>query len=374
MDRVTERRDNGPFASPFEPMLRGREMPKVFVEEFMLPLDGSHDALLEGSMDRVWSVRWARPLLGLLSRWDVLFPETLTNVPTTMHIFVGRDRNGRLCHHWNRTFVMPNVIRRIDAHLVWEPDREWVAEWMGPGGCFEMAWHVRYLPPDAIEVNARLEALRFGWLRVPLPRPLQIDAYTVDTADPQHEDVVQCALRLTSPLLGPICGYEGTFRLRRITRDEGRRLARTRRKTVSPERQRAHARWLKAAAIYNALWGAANFLWPKQSLRLLGATEFLPPSAWRTVGTMVAAYAPAYWWASQDPHRRAHIVAIGLLGHVLGLLGYVWALKRKRLPLRFGLTILSNDLVWLPAFTAIVRDAAAGAGGWRAFVSGRTRQ
>ncbi len=73
-----------------------------------------------------------------------------------------------------------------------------------------MAWHVRYLPPSAIEVNARLEALRFGQLRVPLPRPLQVDAYTVDTADPQREDVLRCALRLTNPVLGPLFGYEST--------------------------------------------------------------------------------------------------------------------------------------------------------------------
>src|SRR5688500_13308367 len=99
------------------------------------------------------------------------------------------------------------------------------------------------------------------------------------------------------------------------------------------DRQHAHARWLKAAAIYNVVWGTANVLWPKQALRLLGVPEFVPASAWRTVGMMVAGYAPAYWWAAQDPHRRAHIVAIGLLGHVLGPLGFVWALKRKRLPL-----------------------------------------
>ena len=186
----------------------------------MLPLDGSHDVLLEGSMERIWSVPWIRPVLRLLSRWDVLFPETGRDVPTTMHIFAGRDRSGRLCHFWHRTFVLPNVVRRINAHLVWEPRRQWVAEWMGPGGCFEMAWHVRFLPPDRIEVDARLEALRLGRLRIPLPRPLQVDAYTVDRADPQHDDVVHCELSLTSPVLGPLCGYEGTFSVRRITRDE----------------------------------------------------------------------------------------------------------------------------------------------------------
>jgi hypothetical protein len=93
---MTERPESESNASPFEPMLRGQDMPKVLMEEFMLPLDGSHDVLLEGSMERVWSVRWARPLLRLLARWDVLFSETGTNVPTTMHIFVGPDRAGRL--------------------------------------------------------------------------------------------------------------------------------------------------------------------------------------------------------------------------------------------------------------------------------------
>jgi Domain of unknown function (DUF4166) len=203
-------------ASPFEPMLRGRELPPAFAEEFMLPLDGSHDVLLEGSMDRIWSVQWIRPVLRLLARWDVLFPETGRNVPTTMHIFAGRDRDGRLCHFWHRTFVLPHVTRRINAHLIWEPQRQWVAEWMGPGGCFEMAWHVAFVPPTALEVDARLKALRLGRLRLPLPKPLQMSAYTVDRADPVQDDVISCSLALTSPIFGALCGYEGTFRVCRI--------------------------------------------------------------------------------------------------------------------------------------------------------------
>ena len=73
--------------------------------------------------------------------------------------------------------------------------------------------------------------------------------------------------------------------------------------------EREHARWLKAAAVYNATWGAANALWPKRALRLLGVADPEPTFAWQTVGMMVAAYAPAYWWASRDPLPRAHVVA-----------------------------------------------------------------
>lgn len=138
---------------------------------------------------------------------------------------------------------------------------------------------------------------------------------------------------------------------------------------MSPrERNRLYTRWLKAAAVYNAAWGIANVLWPKRSLKALGVAETESSFAWQTVGMMVGAYAPAYWWASRDPLPRAHLVAVGLAGKILGPLGFVWAVKTKRLPPRFGLTIVSNDLVWWPAFGLIVRDAAADAGGWRAFL------
>ena len=139
---------------------------------------------------------------------------------------------------------------------------------------------------------------------------------------------------------------------------------------VADERERRHARWLRAAAVYNAGWGVANVLWPRRSLRLLGVSEPGPVFAWQTVGMMVAAYAPAYWWASKNPSARGPVVAVGLIGKTLGPTGFAWAVRTRRLPLRFGLTIASNDLVWWPAFAAIVHDAATRAGGWRAFVSG----
>jgi small multidrug resistance pump len=136
------------------------------------------------------------------------------------------------------------------------------------------------------------------------------------------------------------------------------------------ERERAYARWLKAAAIYNAAWGAANVICPRRTLRLLGVSDPGPTVAWQTVGMMVGVYAPAYWWASRDPLPRAHLVAVGLAGKLLGPLGFSWAATSRRLPLRFGVTLVTNDLIWWPAFGAIVRDAAKGAGGWQAFLSG----
>jgi hypothetical protein len=115
--------------------------------------------------------------------------------------------------------------------------------------------------------------------------------------------------------------------------------------------------WLFAAAIYNACWGGAVAL-------AAGS------AAWKAVGMLVLVYAPAYWWAARDPERHAHLVAIGLLGKTLGVLGFAWAAATGRLPLVFGLVTLTNDLLWIPAFTAFVARAAQAHGGWRTFLAG----
>jgi hypothetical protein len=91
---------------------------------------------------------------------------------------------------------------------------------------------------------------------------------------------------------------------------------------------------------------------------------------WQVVGMLVAVYAPAYWWVARFPSRHRHLVIIGLLGKLLGPIGFAWSAASGQLPLAFGLTILTNDLIWWPAFALFLRDAARLSGGWRRFLSG----
>jgi hypothetical protein len=86
---------------------------------------------------------------------------------------------------------------------------------------------------------------------------------------------------------------------------------------------------------------------------------------------LVAVYAPAYFWAARDPERHAHLIAVALLGKALGPLGFLWALGPGELPARFAATIVTNDLVWWPAFALLPRDAARLRGGWRPLLAGR---
>jgi len=128
--------------------------------------------------------------------------------------------------------------------------------------------------------------------------------------------------------------------------------------------------WFYAAALYNFVWGALNVLFPELFFRLVGMTPPNYPPLWQVVGMFVLVYAPAYWWAARFPARHRHLIVIGLLGKLLGPLGFVWSAWSGSLPLAFGWTLLTNDLIWWPAFGLYLRDAARLSGGWAALLAG----
>ncbi len=128
--------------------------------------------------------------------------------------------------------------------------------------------------------------------------------------------------------------------------------------------------WFYAAALYNLLWGSVNILFPYLFFDLIGMPRPNYAALWRVVGMFVLVYVPAYWWAARYPGRHPHLILVGLFGKVLGPIGFVWAVGTQQLPLAFGWTILTNDLIWWPVFFAYLRDAARVAGGWKMLLRG----
>jgi hypothetical protein len=128
--------------------------------------------------------------------------------------------------------------------------------------------------------------------------------------------------------------------------------------------------WFYAAALYNLLWGVVNIFFPSLFFNLIGMAppNYLP--VWQVVGMFVLVFAPAYWWAARDPLRHRHLIVIGLLGKILGPIGFVWSALNGQLPLAFGLTLLTNDLIWWPAFGLFLHEAAQVSGGWQKLLSG----
>lgn len=128
--------------------------------------------------------------------------------------------------------------------------------------------------------------------------------------------------------------------------------------------------WLYAAALYNLVWGSWVVLLPHQYFDWIGMPAPMPIAIWQVVGMCILVYAPGYWWAARDPLRFRHYIVIGLLGKVLGPIGFLFSVQQGTLPLAFGWTLLCNDLVWWLPFGLFLHQAARISGGWGALLRG----
>lgn len=131
------------------------------------------------------------------------------------------------------------------------------------------------------------------------------------------------------------------------------------------------SRWLWAAGIYNLAWGAVAIARPHLLFDLSGAERINYPEIWQCVGMIVGVYGIGYLIAAGDPRTHWPIVLVGLLGKVLGPVGFLVALFRGTFPPLFGLTILTNDLLWWIPFAMILWDAAKHQGGDRSTAPAR---
>jgi hypothetical protein len=117
-------------------------------------------------------------------------------------------------------------------------------------------------------------------------------------------------------------------------------------------------RWLQAAGVYNLVWGAAIIAAPGVLFDLAGMERMRYPEIWQCVGMIVGAYGVGYLIAARDPRTHWPIVLVGLLGKILGPIGFAFALFQGTFSPLFALTILTNDLVWWIPFGLILLDAA----------------
>lgn len=124
------------------------------------------------------------------------------------------------------------------------------------------------------------------------------------------------------------------------------------------------SRVLLAAATYNLLWGGWVVLRPLDLFHWTGADEPLYPAIWQCVGMIVGVYGVGYAIAARDPLRHWPIVLVGLLGKLLGPVGFLAHSflmaegTTGRLPFSWGWVIVTNDLIWWVPFAAILYQTA----------------
>jgi peroxiredoxin len=118
------------------------------------------------------------------------------------------------------------------------------------------------------------------------------------------------------------------------------------------------AAWMRtlllAAAFYNIGWGAFVVLFPLAPFEWAQLPVPNYPELWQCIGMIVGVYGVAYAAAASDPYRHWPVVFAGLLGKILGPIGFLNAATHGRLPWKAGWTLVTNGLIWWIPFTWIL--------------------
>lgn len=121
-------------------------------------------------------------------------------------------------------------------------------------------------------------------------------------------------------------------------------------------------RWMSIvlwiAGVYNIVWGTIVILFPDLFFNLVGMELPHYKMIWQCVGMIVGVYGVGYIAAAQAPLIHWPITLVGFLGKIFGPIGFAYYLAQGAFPLMFGLTIISNDLIWWIPFGLIL---------WRAY-------
>jgi hypothetical protein len=148
----------------------------------------------------------------LLAKDDILYPETGEYIPATLVIRPGTDARGRPIQSWERTFHFPRRRRRFRSIMRIDAATGMVAECEGPRNAIEELTATRFHAPATIEITSVRSWFVVGRWRVRIPRRLWVTARVVQEVLDEAAGTSHISLIVTHGLLGPVFGYEGTFR------------------------------------------------------------------------------------------------------------------------------------------------------------------
>ncbi len=104
------------------------------------------------------------------------------------------------------------------------------------------------------------------------------------------------------------------------------------------------------AGCYNLAFGMWVGFWPFRFFEVFQIAPPRYPAIWACLGMVVGIYGLLYWHAAWKPAYGRPIIAIGLLGKVLGPIGMGMSFS-DQWPRRLAMLNLYNDVIWWLPFT-----------------------
>jgi hypothetical protein len=127
-------------------------------------------------------------------------------------------------------------------------------------------------------------------------------------------------------------------------------------------RARFYRLFFALAAAYNVTFAAWAILWPGSFFDLCAMEAPRYPAIWQCLGMVVGVYGLGYAYAAWRLDRAFPFIALGLLGKVLGPIGWAATVRAGEWPARTFTLILFDDIVWwLPFGLFLLEGTRAGA-------------
>jgi hypothetical protein len=122
-------------------------------------------------------------------------------------------------------------------------------------------------------------------------------------------------------------------------------------------RRRFHRAVFVAAGVYNLGWGLYSSLDPQWLFRLAGMPPLNHPAVFACLGMVIGLYGLLYLDVARVPERGWTIAAVGLLGKILGPIGWATLVWTGAWPVETFILCLTNDVIWWIPFGLYLYDA-----------------
>lgn len=122
-------------------------------------------------------------------------------------------------------------------------------------------------------------------------------------------------------------------------------------------RRKLHRWTFVLAGLYNVLWGLYSAIDPQWLFRFTGMEPMRHPQIFACMAMVVGLYGVVYFEVARVPERGWVLIAVGLVGKILGPIGLLVLIVRGAWPLSSIVLCVTNDFIWWVPFSLYLYDA-----------------
>ncbi|MEO4054752.1 DUF4166 domain-containing protein [Solibacillus sp. CAU 1738] len=179
-------------------------------ERYLLPLDEPFVAT--GIMQKIQSgAKILSPFYTLASKVNFLFPESGEQIPFSIRNTCTVLPNNEYEVEWERAFYFGDIVRRFDAKMTIDTEKQIVKDYLGSPSLFYSDLHFSVSKEGRLIIRSGVQRFVVGKLEIPMPKFLE-GRVLVEEGYDDKRDVYTIHVSIHNPLLGRLMMYAGQFK------------------------------------------------------------------------------------------------------------------------------------------------------------------